>query len=81
MDETKEDLRKREIQNAELMEQFNRMVSRSKALIYLVKKDVINLPEIQVIRSLKVPGVDNEENLNLFRDNRFHFSLLKDPGI
>lgn len=62
-EETKEELRRREIRNAELKEQYNRMISRSKALNYLVKRNIITLPEIQVIRSLTVPGVDTEQNL------------------
>ena len=62
-DETKEELRKREIRNADLNEQYNKMISRTKALQYLVKMNIVNLPEIQVIRSLTVPGVDTEENL------------------
>jgi chromosome segregation ATPase len=63
LDETKEEIRRKEIQHAELATEYNKMMSRSKALKYLVKQDIINLPEIQVIRSLTVPGVDNEENL------------------
>ena len=62
-DETKEEMRRREIKNAELNEQYNRIISRSRALIYLVKNDLVNLPEIQVLRSLNVPGVDSELNL------------------
>jgi chromosome segregation ATPase len=62
-DETKEEMRRREIKNAELNEQYNRLISRSRALIYLVKNDIVNLPEIQVLRSLNVPGVDSELNL------------------
>ncbi|NPD88684.1 MAG: hypothetical protein HGN29_08160 [Asgard group archaeon] len=63
LDETKDELRKKEIHHAELLTEYNKMISRSKALKYLVKQDIINLPEIQVIRNLTVPGVDNEENL------------------
>lgn len=63
LEETKEEMRKKEIKNAELLEQYNRIVSRSKALKYLIKNDIIVLPEIQVIRSLNTPGVDNIENL------------------
>ena len=63
LDETKEELRRKEIQHAEITSEYNKMISRSKALIYLIKKDIVNLPEIQVIRSLTVPGVNNEENL------------------
>jgi len=62
-EETKEELRRREIRNADLNEQYNKMISRTKALQYLVKANIVNLPEIQVIRSLTVPGVDTEENL------------------
>ena len=63
LDEVKEELRRKEIQNAELSTEYNKMISRTKALKYLVKQDIVNFPEIQVIRSLTVPGVDNEENL------------------
>ncbi|MCG3225369.1 MAG: hypothetical protein H7645_00505 [Candidatus Heimdallarchaeota archaeon] len=63
LDETKEELRKQEIHHAELSTEYNKMISRSKALKYLVKQDIVTFPEIQVIRSLTVPGVDNEENL------------------
>jgi chromosome segregation ATPase len=63
LDEVKEELRRKEIQHAELSTEYNKMISRTKALKYLVKQDIVNFPEIQVIRSLTVPGVDNEENL------------------
>ncbi|MHA1223207.1 MAG: hypothetical protein ACTSSG_03685 [Candidatus Heimdallarchaeaceae archaeon] len=63
IEEHKEELRTKEIKNAELLEQYERIVSRAKALQYLIKHDIINLPEIQVIRSLKTPGVNNAENL------------------
>ena len=62
-EETKEQTRTREIKNAELENNFNRILSRSKSLQYLVKNDIVTLPEIQVLRSLNVPGVDNAENL------------------
>ncbi len=63
VEETKEQTRTREIKNAELSEQYTRIISRSKALQYLVKKDIISLPEIQVIRSLNTPGIDTIDNL------------------
>ena len=62
-EETKEQIRTREIKNAELENNFNRVLSRSKSLQYLVKNDIVTLPEIQVLRSLNTPGVDNAENL------------------
>ncbi|MHA1445978.1 MAG: hypothetical protein ACTSSN_04775, partial [Candidatus Heimdallarchaeaceae archaeon] len=62
-EETKEQTRTREIKNAELENNFNRVLSRSKSLQYLVKNNIVTLPEIQVLRSLNVPGVDNAENL------------------
>ena len=62
-EETKEQTRTREIKNAELENNYNRILSRSKSLQYLVKNDIVTLPEIQVLRSLNVPGVDNAENL------------------
>ncbi|MBY9001007.1 MAG: hypothetical protein KGD64_08845 [Candidatus Heimdallarchaeota archaeon] len=48
---------------ADLNGQYTQMISRSKALKYLVKKDIVVLPEIQVIRSLTTPGINTEENL------------------
>ena len=61
--ETKENARAKEIKLAELDNNYNRMLSRSKSLQYLVKKDIVTLPEIQVLRSLNTPGVDTAENL------------------
>jgi len=63
VEETKEKTRTLEIKNAELKEQYNRIVSRSKSLQYLIKKDIVTLPEIQVIRSLNTPGIDTLDNL------------------
>ena len=63
VEETKEQTRSLEIKNAELVDQFNRIVSRSKSLQYLIKKDIVTLPEIQVIRSLNTPGIDTLDNL------------------
>jgi chromosome segregation ATPase len=63
LEETKDELRRKEIQHAEIASEYSKMISRSKALMYLIKRDIVNLPEIQVIRSLTVPGVNNEENL------------------
>ena len=63
VEETKEKTRALEIKNAELTEQYNRIVSRSKSLQYLIKKDIVTLPEIQVIRSLNTPGIDTLDNL------------------
>ncbi len=62
-EETKEQTRTREIKNAELDNNYNRILSRSKSLQYLVKKDIVTLPEIKILRSLNTPGVDNAENL------------------
>ena len=62
-EENKEHIRAREIKQAELDTNYNRMLSRSKSLKFLVKKDIVTLPEIQVLRSLNTPGVDNAENL------------------
>ncbi|MHA1345484.1 MAG: hypothetical protein ACTSVO_10400 [Candidatus Heimdallarchaeaceae archaeon] len=61
--ETSQALRNKEIQLADLNGQYTQMISRSKALKYLVKKDIVVLPEIQVIRSLTTPGINTEENL------------------
>ena len=63
LEETKEEMRNREIKLADLKGQYTKMVSRSKALKYLVQKDIVVLPEIQVIRSLTGPGINTEENL------------------
>jgi chromosome segregation ATPase len=63
VEETKDQTRTLEIKNAELTEQYNRIVSRSKSLQYLIKKDIVTLPEIQVIRSLNTPGIDTLDNL------------------
>jgi len=62
-EETKEHTRAREIKLAELDNNINRVISRSKSLQFLVKKDIVTLPEIQVLRSLNTPGVDTAENL------------------
>ena len=61
--ETSQALRNKEIQLTDLNGQYTQMISRSKALKYLVKKDIVVLPEIQVIRSLTTPGINTEENL------------------
>ena len=63
LEENKEQVRSREIKIAELTEHHNRILSRSKSLEYLIKKDIITLPEIQVIRSLNTPGIDTMDNL------------------
>jgi chromosome segregation ATPase len=61
--ETSEAIRSKEIRLADLNSQYTMMISRSKALKYLVKKDIVVLPEVQVIRSLTTPGINTEENL------------------
>lgn len=61
--ETSEAIRNKEVQLADLNGQYTMMISRSKALKYLVKKDIVVLPEVQVIRSLTTPGISTEENL------------------
>ena len=61
--ETSEAIRSKEIRLADLNRQYTMMISRSKALKYLVKKDIVVLPEVQVIRSLTTPGINTEENL------------------
>ena len=61
--ETSEVIRNKEIQLANLNGQFTQMISRSKALKYLVQKDIVVLPEVQVIRSLTTPGINTEDNL------------------
>ncbi len=61
--ETSGAIRNKEIQLANLNGQFTQMISRSKALKYLVQKDIVVLPEVQVIRSLTTPGINTEENL------------------
>ena len=61
--ETSEAIRNKEVQLADLNGQFTQMISRSKALKYLVQKDIVVLPEVQVIRSLTTPGINTEENL------------------
>ncbi|MHA1865907.1 MAG: hypothetical protein ACTSWZ_05300 [Candidatus Heimdallarchaeaceae archaeon] len=61
-DTEKEILAKNE-QIRKLNDEKDKIVSRAKALKYLLKKNIISLPEINVIRSLNVPGVDTEENI------------------
>ncbi|MCK4845446.1 MAG: hypothetical protein KAS95_07220 [Candidatus Heimdallarchaeota archaeon] len=61
-DFTKDSLKKDTIY-AQISNQYNSMISKSKALKFLVKKDIVILPEIKVIRSLKVPGMDSELNI------------------
>ncbi len=63
VEENKEKTRTLEIKNAELTEQYSRIVSRSKSLQYLIKKDIVTLPEIKVIRSMNTPGIDTLDNL------------------
>jgi len=64
---TKEDTQKeQETKKAELtslQEEYRRTVTKAKALKYLIKKDLINLPEVKVIKSLTVPGVENEKHI------------------
>lgn len=64
---TKEETEKEILaKNQELMklsDEKDKIISRAKALKYLLKKNIISLPEINVIRSLNVPGVDTEENI------------------
>ena len=64
---TKEDTNKeRENKKAEvtaLKEEYMRTITKAKALKYLIKKDLINLPEVKVIKSLTVPGVENEKHI------------------
>lgn len=62
-EETSKILRERELQLTDIRTKYTQMVSRSKALKYLVKKDIVVLPEIQVLRSLTTPGINTEENL------------------
>ena len=63
VEETKEQTRTLEIQYVELNNQYNRIVTRAKSLEYLIKKDIVMLPEIQVLRSLNTPGIDTLDNL------------------
>ncbi len=63
VEETKEQTRTLEIKNVELTNQYNRIVTRAKSLEYLIKKDIVMLPEIQVLRSLNTPGIDTLDNL------------------
>ncbi|MCK5304284.1 MAG: hypothetical protein KAJ72_03475, partial [Candidatus Heimdallarchaeota archaeon] len=56
--ETSETIRNKEIRLADLNSQYTMMISRSKALKYLVKKDIVVLPEVKVIRSLTTPGIN-----------------------
>lgn len=58
-----EDSLKKDSIYAQISNQYNSMISKSKALEFLVKKDIVILPEIKVIRSLKVPGMDSELNI------------------
>ena len=58
-----EDSLKKDTIYAQIASQYNSMISKSRALKFLVKKDIVILPEIKVIRSLKVPGMDSEENI------------------
>ncbi|MHA1302857.1 MAG: hypothetical protein ACTSQE_11945 [Candidatus Heimdallarchaeaceae archaeon] len=62
-EETKNEIQARKRRKIEISEELDRIVSRSKALKYLIKKNIVNLPEISVIRSLNVPGVDTETNI------------------
>ncbi len=64
---TKEDMEKdieeRNSKKRQIDSELTRIITRSKALKYLIKKNMVNLPEIKVIRSLNVPGVDTEANI------------------
>ena len=62
-EETEANRKIKEQEIIELEEQYQTTVSRVKALKYLVKKNLINLPEVQVIRSLSAPGMDSEQNI------------------
>lgn len=67
INETKQNTESIKKQKKEQLEKYKteyiQIVSKAKALLYLLKKDVISLPEVKVIRTLNRPGLDDETNI------------------